>query len=245
MENRGRDRSSVRTRDSVRKQGPGQDQPQRQGPKPVMPMAAFSASVPRTWFPPFRSLRWRRVAAGPTVVKDMPAQGPIDRHCPLLVAAPDLDSAAGARPSQRRCEIHRRTRRQIGVCRVRPLFTGQNSQPSRRCEEGRHRATLGCAAGNRVSADAVGRRGHVPQGAVPSRSLGPGPLREMRRAGSRLSDPEGRGGITGSGTATASEISDSWQVQRPGPRQRAGVPRRAVTSLKKRAKKEKVPGTCI
>ena len=60
--------------------------------------------------------------------------------------------------SQRRRTNERAPIPRFGACRVRPLFTGQNSQPSRRCEEGRHRATHGAAVGNRVSADAVGRR---------------------------------------------------------------------------------------
>ncbi len=51
-----------------------------------------------------------------------------------------------------------------GACRVRPLFIGQTSQLSHCCEEGRHRATHGGVVSNRVSADAVGRRGHFPQG---------------------------------------------------------------------------------
>ncbi len=76
-----------------------------------------------------------------------------------------------------------RTRRQIGACRVRPLFTGQNSQLSRRCEEGRHRATLGAAVSNRVSADAVGRRGRFPEGRPPPQPEKCCPLREMHRAG--------------------------------------------------------------
>ena len=63
----------------------------------------------------------------------------------------------------------RRTRAQNtsdGACGVRPLFTEQTSQSSRRCEEGRHRATLGERVSNRVSADAVGRRSSFLRGRV-------------------------------------------------------------------------------
>ena len=47
-----------------------------------------------------------------------------------------------------------------------PHLTGQKSQPSRRCEEGRHRATHGGAVGNRVSANAGGRRSLFLRGRV-------------------------------------------------------------------------------
>ena len=69
------DESSLVEQGQRQRQEQGQIQPQRQ--QPVTPRSAMSPSVPRTWFSPFRSLRWRRIAGGPTVVKDMPAQGPV------------------------------------------------------------------------------------------------------------------------------------------------------------------------
>jgi len=81
------------------------------------------------------------------VVKGMPAKG---RSLPLTLKPTTI-------PKSQNTPLRR-------GCGVRPLFTGQNSQPSRRCEEGRHRAPHGAAAGNRVSANAEGRRGHFPEG---------------------------------------------------------------------------------
>ncbi len=47
------------------------------------------------------------------------------------------------------------------------FFTGQPSQLGRRREEGRHLATLGDTVGNRISADAVGRRSSFLRGRFP------------------------------------------------------------------------------
>ncbi len=52
---------------------------------------------------------------------------------------------------------------------------------------------------NRISADAVGRRGHFPQGAIPSRFLCPSPLREMRRAGGPKALPKAGVGLQSPG----------------------------------------------
>ncbi|RLE22240.1 MAG: hypothetical protein DRJ65_14300 [Acidobacteria bacterium] len=76
MEIRDRDRVSKQVQVQVQNQRQIQPQRQRQGQQPVAPRSALSASV-RPWFSPFRSLSDGWIAAGPTVVKDMPARGPV------------------------------------------------------------------------------------------------------------------------------------------------------------------------
>ena len=74
-------------------------------------------------------------------------------------------------------ETHRDQRKGHSFSCERPLgrrvpgtafFIGQSLHPSRRCEESRYLATLGDTVSNRVSADAVGRRGRFPEGRYPS-----------------------------------------------------------------------------
>ena len=71
------------------------------------------------------------------------------------------------RNSQRRSTKSKAPTRPKRACRVRPLFTEQNSQPSRRCEEGRHRAptAVTSAIESRLTVEAVEvvfRRGDAP-----------------------------------------------------------------------------------
>ena len=98
--------------------------------------------------------------------------GPWFLHIPSLqqVTKP-VHASDGSSDENKYCSQRRRTESRVQkmpkrACRVRPLFTGQNPQSSRRCEEGRHRATHGGAAGNRISADAVGRRSPSLRGRV-------------------------------------------------------------------------------
>ncbi len=92
-----------------------------------------------------------------------------------------------------------RPKRQGGACRVRPLFTGQNPQPCRRCEEGRHRAPHGECVSNRVWANAAGRRGLFLKGRSLSRFEQRRPLRKRTERGRRKATPKAGDGKQGPG----------------------------------------------
>ena len=78
------------------------------------------------------------------------------------------------------------------ACRVRPLFTRQTSQLSRRCEEGRHRAPTAVTLAiewwpTPKAVEVIFLKGE----GLPISEMSP--LRKMHRAGVCLHAPEGRG----------------------------------------------------
>ena len=109
-----------------------------------------------------------------------------------------------------------RPKRQGGACGVRPLFTGQNPQPRRRCEEGRHRAPHGESVSNRVWANAAGRRGLFLKGWSLSQFEQCRPLRKRTERGRRKATPKAGDGRQGPGQVqpTASRAATAFLGRR-------------------------------
>jgi hypothetical protein len=116
-----------------------------------------------------RGLPGKAFFAAPSLAGGLPGEECHARHVPVgrFGRSWGWASASFLPIGPRPCSRTRAPNTSDGACRVRPLFTKQYSQPSRRCEEGRHRATLGERLCDQALADAVGRRGLFPQGRCP------------------------------------------------------------------------------
>ncbi len=101
------------------------------------------------------------------------------------------------------------------------FFTGQAPRPTRRCEESRHRAIPGGRLSNRVSANAVGRRGRFPEGRSSSRAEKCCP--SGKRSSGSVRAPEGRGWHSGAATDGRISVRVSFQRQTEGSASASGA----------------------